>query len=101
MARSRRVRRAGGRGPKNNVWSVVLIENQVVDTTTIEGDIVNSGDLQAAASGFQRFTLLRIRGWLSVSRVSCGVSRERAAIERPRKGATGNTICVDFVVETC
>jgi len=56
------------RGPKNNIWSVILIDNQVVDTTVVEGDIVNNGDLQAAATGFQRFTLLRVRGWLSITK---------------------------------
>ena len=64
----RRARRSVSRGPKNNVWSVILIDEQTVDTSSIEGDIVNAGDLQAPLSGFQRFTLLRIRGWLSITK---------------------------------
>ncbi len=67
MAR-RRFRSAVSRGPKNNIWSVVLVDQQTVATTAIEGDIVNAADLQASATGFQRFTLLRIRGWLSFSK---------------------------------
>jgi len=65
---SRRFRRAVSRGPKNNIWSVVLIDELIVDAAGSEGDIVNSTDLQASATGFQRFTLLRIRGWLSFSK---------------------------------
>ena len=64
----RRARYSSSRGPKNNVWSVVLIEDLVIDTIVTEADIVNAGDLQAAATGFQRFTLLRIRGWVSISK---------------------------------
>ena len=67
MAR-RRFSRSISRGPKNNVWSVVLLDEVVVDTGVVEADIVNAGDLQAAATGFQRFTLLRVRGWLSISK---------------------------------
>jgi len=37
-------------------------------TTVVEGNIVEASDLQAPLSGFQRFTLLRVRGWLSFSK---------------------------------
>ena len=67
MAR-RGVRRGFSKGPKNNVWSVIVIEDLTIGTSTTEADIVTSSDLQAPLSGFQRFTLLRIRGWISVSK---------------------------------
>ena len=62
------MRGGAGRGPKNNVWTVLVLEDQAVDNAVIEGDIVNNTELEPAASGLQRYTLLRIRGWLSVSR---------------------------------
>ena len=64
----RRFRSAVSRGPKNNIWSVVLLDEVVVGTAAVEGDIVNAAELQGAGTGFQRYTLLRIRGWLSVSK---------------------------------
>ncbi len=67
MSRRRGTRRSVSRGPKNNIWSVVLIDGVSVGSGITEGDIVNAGDLQAPLTGFQRYTLLRIRGWLSIA----------------------------------
>jgi len=62
-------RRAGGfrSGPKNNIWTSVLTEEEVVGTTPIENNIVQASDWTPANSGFERGTLLRIRGWLTVT----------------------------------
>ncbi len=65
---TRRFRRGVSRGPKNNIWSVILIEDLTIATTAIEADIVTLSDIQAAGTGFERFTLLRVRGWISVSK---------------------------------
>ncbi len=65
---ARRLRRSISRGPKNNVWSVVLLEQALVDDTpTVEAVIVAAGEWQPASSGFEHATLLRIRGWLTAS----------------------------------
>jgi len=63
----RRIRGRSGvsRGPKNNVWSVVLAQNVALSDTIIEAVIVNPAEWQGSANSFQRATLLRIRGWLS------------------------------------
>jgi len=65
---TRRRRAVASRGPKNNIWSVILIENLVISTTTIEADIITAQDIQATTTGFQRYTLLRIRGWVSMAK---------------------------------
>jgi len=66
---ARRFRRASGnRGPKNNVWTVLVFDDQVISTSVIEGVIVATNDWQPSSSGFEHATLLRIRGWLSLSR---------------------------------
>jgi len=67
MARIRRTY-AKKSGPKNNVWTAVTLANVVVSTTTIEVDIVDPDEWQPATTGFEHATLLRIRGWLSLSR---------------------------------
>ncbi len=66
MARSRAARR--GRGPKNNVWTVVASMNDSVagaatETLRIATEADWSG---ASAASMRHATLLRIRGWLSV-----------------------------------
>jgi len=68
MSRRRAGRRSVSRGPKNNIWSVVLLESAAIGAGITEGDIVNASDMQAPLTGFQRYTLLRIRGWLAVSK---------------------------------
>jgi len=54
------------RGPKNNAWSILIVEEQAVSTVAIEADVVNSGEWESGSS-FERATLLRLRGNLSVS----------------------------------
>ena len=68
MARARGVRRKSG--PKNNVWSVVVMNQVAVSTTVIEFPIVESADWQGGIQGFQHGTLLRIRGWMSTAQVN-------------------------------
>jgi len=67
---ARRIRRSfGKRGPKNNVWSVVLLDGVLIPAgTALEPTIVSPSEWQPAASGFEHATLLRIRGWLSIAR---------------------------------
>ncbi len=64
---ARRSRRGFSRGPKNNIWTVVQIEDLVISLTPFEANIVQPSEIQGAATSFQRFTLLRIRGWLSAA----------------------------------
>ena len=67
----RRVGRGGySRGPKNNIWSVIQIEQATLDGTVVDADIVQSSEWQGSGTSFQRATLLRIRGWLSVTQTA-------------------------------
>ena len=66
MAR-RRFGRAVRRGPKNNIWTVILMDELTVGTTAIEVNIVQGSDWTGSVGGFQRATVMRVRGWLSVS----------------------------------
>ena len=68
MARRSRGFRAS-RGPKNNVWTVVILNKFVVQPTPDVSLVVEGADWTGAA-GHQRATLLRIRGWLSVAPVA-------------------------------
>ena len=53
-------------GPKNNVWTTVLMDDIVVATLgAAPFNIVQDTDWQAGA-GQERATILRIRGWISV-----------------------------------
>ena len=66
MAARRRAR--GTRGPRNLVWTVVLNDNeQVLAAGTSSNEICVASDW-TAADGFERATLLGIRGWISVAR---------------------------------
>ncbi len=59
-------RRAFSRGPKNYIWTAVLLENVTVATTVLRGEnIVTASDWVTSAQGFERATLLSVRGWIS------------------------------------
>jgi len=62
---ARRRGRSVSRGPKNNIWTVVLLDNQAISTSVVEANIVEPDDWQPSTSGFERATLLRVRGWLA------------------------------------
>ena len=58
-------RSASRRGPKNQVWTAVLMNEQIFDEApAIEFNIVEPLDWSTANS-FERATLLRIRGWIA------------------------------------
>jgi len=65
---SRRMRRGVSRGPKNNIWSVVQIEDTSISTTPVLAVIAKSSEWQGSGTSFQHATLLRIRGWLSLAK---------------------------------
>ena len=78
----RRGRRAFRRGPKNYVWSAVLAIDQTVATGVTAGqNIVQAGDW-AGAVGFERATLLTVRGWLNVVQVGTEAMQWLALIAR-------------------
>ena len=65
MARQRRSVRAS-RGPKNNIWTVVQVSNAAQSSSPSGADIVIASDWVASA-GFERATLLSIRGYISAA----------------------------------
>ena len=70
---AQRIRRSRSSGPKNNVWTVVLIDELVVAGTVIEANIVEDVNWTGANS-YQRATILRTRGWISVAAAPGDVS---------------------------
>ncbi len=67
MPRRRAFRASGSRGPKNNVWAVVLADEvPVASLASVSFNIVQDSDWQGG-TGQERGTILRIRGWLSVN----------------------------------
>ena len=66
----RRTRRSSSK-LKNNMWSVVLLNDVLVPVSPgVEALICEPDEWQAASTGFEHATLLRIRGWLSFTRIS-------------------------------
>ena len=66
MARRVGRRSSGTRGPKNNVWTAIHVTNTQQVSTPVSADVVVPADWTAVA-GFERATLLSIRGYISVS----------------------------------
>ena len=88
MAR-RSTRGARSRGPKNNVWTAVHVTNTAQSSTSIEAGIVLASDW-TNVGGFERATLLTIRGYISVSPnvVDVSTGSFMALIYIADKGAT-------------
>ncbi len=72
--------RSRSSGLKNNMWSVVLLEDVLIPTAAVEAVIVEPDEWQAATTGFEHATLLRIRGWLSISRITTVASLHTIAM---------------------
>ncbi len=69
MAGRARGRRSTRNGPRNLVWSAVLEQNATVaDAATLGDNIVTGSDWSAA--GFERATLLSVRGYITVINTS-------------------------------
>ena len=66
MARRRRGT-SSSRGPKNNRWVNLVVEQDSFSTTPVESNLVQKSDWQTSTAAFEKATLLRVRGWLSMS----------------------------------
>ena len=67
MASRRRARQERS-GPKNQLWTALLIEELLFDDTPAEeANLVEAADW-SLGTGFERATLLRVRGWINVIR---------------------------------
>jgi len=71
---ARRRGRSVSRGPKNNIWTVVILDVVSITTSVTEANIVEPDDWQPSTSGFERATLLRIRGWLCAASIPTDVN---------------------------
>ena len=59
--------RSSRKGPKNQVWTTVLREDDIIlSAATQSSDIVTTSDW-SAVGGLERATVMRVRGWLSCS----------------------------------
>ena len=74
MARRGSRARGGSRGPKNNIWTTIVDNEQVVGTgSTIEFPVVADSDWQRGAAA-ERATILRVRGWININKyIAAGV----------------------------
>ena len=79
MASRRRFSRGASRGPKNQIWSVIVEDSVAVGTgATVSFAIIQDTDW-ARITGQERATILRVRGWFSVSgRVVVGIVGDAA-----------------------
>ena len=75
--RRTRTRRSG---LKSNVWSVVVLDNVLIPSAGVEAAIVIPDEWQPAAGGFEHATMLRIRGWLSIARITTVVTLHTIAL---------------------
>ena len=86
-------------GPKNQLWTAVLFNGAPVsDSPAIEGGIVEPADWSSAA-GFEKATLLRIRGWLSIVPVASSASAGTCFIAIYKVDADDPVRAFDNVVE--
>jgi len=61
-----RPRRVARRGPKDQLWTILVIDGLVVDDSpAVSRDIVEGADW-AVGGGFEHGTILRVRGWLTL-----------------------------------
>ena len=79
---ARRRARAFRRGPKNYVWSAVLIADQTVGSGAMAGQNIVQATDWAGAVGFERATLLTVRGWLNIVQVGTEVLQWFAVVAK-------------------
>ena len=80
--RSHGTRSVSRRGPKNNLWSVVLQDElSLGGGGALNSNIVQGSDWERASGSSERSTLMTIRGWLSVqSRPTAGVANSAGSL---------------------
>jgi len=74
VAVRRRRATSRSRGPKNQVWTNVVFEDTTVGTTVVQEVITEPADWAPVANVSERATLLRIRGWIAVSKLATGIT---------------------------
>lgn len=73
--RNRSVRRSSRNG-KNLIWVTTLIESSFLEATPLDlADLVIPSDW-AGASGFDRATLMGVRGWLSIAQLAAATAAD-------------------------
>ena len=79
MAHRPRVRRAFSKGVKNQIWSVLLVDQlSVATTSSFSANIVQASDW-AAITG-QRATMMAMRGYISISGNNSGSAKIEGAL---------------------
>jgi len=87
-------RRRFARKPKDLVWVTTLTENTIPESTLTEVQLVSAGTWEANANNFERATLLRIVGYISIAQSAASTSGEPTglylAIAKQGLGETAN-----------
>jgi len=72
MARRASFGRRRSNGSRNLIWSNVLAQNVLIAAGSTDESIICISTDWSAAVGFERATIIGIRGWLAVQRESAG-----------------------------
>lgn len=81
MTRSRGTRRFK-RGPKDYIWCSVLIESDTVATTALQGENIITETDWRAGTGFERATMLTIRGYVTCHNLSSAANDVKMCIAK-------------------
>ena len=80
MARRARVRRAVKRH-KDLVWITSIMDASLLESTPTDIlDVVLSGDWSLGNTGFDRCTLIAVRGWMSATQTTASTAGESTAV---------------------
>ena len=73
-------------GPRNLIWTVVLIESVTVATTALQGENIVTASDWSVEGGFERATLLAIRGYVTLHNLSSAANDVKMCIAKQGDG---------------
>lgn len=80
MRRRNRAVRRSTRNGKNLIWVTTLIESSFLEATPLDlADLVIPSDW-AGAAGFDRATLMGVRGWLNIAQVAAATAADASGV---------------------
>jgi len=95
-------RRAVKRGPKDQLWTILVIDGLTVDDITVKQEIIVEAADWAVGGGFEHATVLRTRGWLTFqpptstpSTMFCTISVQDSDIGAGSSNPTDPTVYLD------
>ena len=104
--RSGRVTRGSRRGPKNQIWTAILADDVSILTGTTSLFAITQDSDWTRGQGQERATILRVRGWMSISaRLGAGITGDGAVgalvqLESDLAVAPPNALLIASYVDT-